>query len=134
MHGVSQTCTERSRSRERRGENIFLSLFLSALSVYHCVLVLWDFVGSGVEALAGSRECVPAKASTPPELLSGVEALAGSRECVPAEASTPPELLSGVEALAGSRECVPAEASTPPEFPKTLCLLCVTLCPIYEEE
>ena len=31
--------------------------------------VLWDFVGFGVEALAGSRECVPAEASTPPEFL-----------------------------------------------------------------
>ena len=31
--------------------------------------VLWDFVGFGVVALAGSRECVPAEASTPPEFL-----------------------------------------------------------------
>jgi len=31
--------------------------------------VLWDFVGFGVEALAASRECVPAEASTPPEFL-----------------------------------------------------------------
>jgi len=35
----------------------------------HRKTVLWDFVGFGVEALAGSRECVPAEASTPPEFL-----------------------------------------------------------------
>ena len=38
-------------------------------------MVLWDFVGFGVEALAGSRECVPAEASTPPEFLKTHESI-----------------------------------------------------------